>query len=70
MKPAATISHARHHLPKNPTAYARVMSGAIRSAMSARTAAQFRAAIAEDNAAAHFDRLDTSCPVARSEANR
>ncbi len=64
MTNAETIAFARQMLPSNPTGYARVLSGAIRAASSARTAKTLRAAITEDKAEHHFVRLDTVCPLA------
>ena len=48
----------------NGGAYARLMSGSIRAAMSDRAAKAFRAAIVEDGAERFFSKLDTNCPVA------
>lgn len=57
-----TIQIARQHGLNG--AYARIMSGAIRSAMSDRTAKAFRAAITEDKAEHLFRDLNASCPTA------
>lgn len=66
MSIARTINTARAHLVAgNSGAYARVMSGAIRAAMSERAANAFRGAIAEDGAQAAFLNLSTSCPTAK-----
>jgi hypothetical protein len=59
---AKTIAFARKFGVN--AAYARVMSGAIRAAMSARAASQLRAAIVEDKAEHLFRDLNTSCPTA------
>lgn len=48
----------------NAGAYARVMSAAIRSAMSDRAAKAFRAAIIEDGMQHAFAGFDTNCPTA------
>jgi hypothetical protein len=62
---AKTIEMAREMLNAgNGEAYARVMSGAIRSAMSDRAANSFRKAIVEDGAEHFFSRLETACPIA------
>ena len=63
---ARTIATARAYLAAgSPDAYARVMSAAIRSAMSKRVADDFRSALIEDNAQHAFINLDTHCPLAR-----
>lgn len=60
-----TIEMARKMLKAgNGSAYARLMSGAIRSAVSDRSASGFRKAIVEDGAERFFARLDTNCPLA------
>lgn len=60
-----TIEMARKMLNAgNGSAYARVMSGAIRSAMSDRAANSFRKAIVEDGAERFFRDLETTCPLA------
>ncbi len=59
---AKTIEMARKH--GMTSAYARVLSGAIRAANSPRTTKALRAAIAEDKAAHLFVGLDTNCPTA------
>jgi hypothetical protein len=65
MTVAKTIEMARKMLNAgNGKAYAGVMSGAIRSAMSDRAADSFRKAIAEDRAERFFIKLDTNCPLA------
>lgn len=48
----------------NGGAYARLMSGSIRAAMSDRADKAFRAAIVEDGAERFFSKLDTNCPTA------
>ena len=60
---AKTIQIARQHLTNgNSGAYARMMSGAVRSAMSARAAKAYRAAMIEDG----FETLAAQdTPVAR-----
>ncbi|MGJ7039177.1 hypothetical protein J2Y63_002432 [Shinella sp. BE166] len=65
MTNAKTIEMARKMLSAgNGAAYARLISGAIRSAMSDRAANAFRKAVSEDGAERFFDKLDTSCPTA------
>lgn len=64
MTAAQTIANARKHLPANPGGYARVLSAAIRSAASDRTANALRMAIAEDGTSGLFVGLDTASPVA------
>jgi hypothetical protein len=59
---ARTIEIARQH--GISPAYARVMAGAIRASLSARSANAIRNAISEDMAEHLFLRLDTDCPVA------
>lgn len=58
-----TIEIARQH--GLTVAYARVMSGAIRAATSARAAKAYRQAITDDKAAHLFCNLGTQCPVAK-----
>lgn len=65
MTNAKTIEMARKMLSAgNGGAYARLLSGAIRSAMSDRSAAAFRKAISEDRAEALFVGLSGSAPTA------
>ncbi len=65
MTNAKTIEMARKMLNAgNGPAYARVMSGAIRSAMSERSASAFRKAISEDKAESLFIDLAGSAPIA------
>ncbi|MCW2283666.1 hypothetical protein M2323_001438 [Rhodoblastus acidophilus] len=65
MSIARHIELARQHLRAgNPGAYARSMSGGIRSALSTRAANRYRRAIAEDKAESFFRNLDSSCPTA------
>lgn len=60
-----TVSMARALLEAgNASAYARMMSGAIRAA-SGKRAAVYRAAIIEDDAARFFLHLSTNCPLAK-----
>lgn len=60
MTVAKTIAYARQQgLTRG---YANILSGAIRAALSARSAKAFRTAIAEDRAEHLFKGLDTSCP--------
>jgi hypothetical protein len=63
-----TIEMARTFLAKGQgPAYARIISSAIRAAMSDRSAKQFRAAIAEDKAEHLFTGLNTRLPRAKEE---
>ena len=65
MTVAKTIEMARKMLNAgNGSAYARLMSGEIRSAMSARYSNAIRKAIAEDGAERFFVKLETNCPLA------
>jgi hypothetical protein len=59
-----TIEMARSYLNAgNETAYARIMSGAIRSSLSDRSVKAFRSAISEDGAERLFINFNTSCPL-------
>jgi hypothetical protein len=57
-----TIDLARQHGVGG--AYARVLSGAIRAAASAKAANAYRQAIRDDKAEHLFRGLETSCPTA------
>lgn len=66
MSTKQTISLAREHLAEgNPGAYARILSAAIRSAMSDRAVSTYLTAINADCMADHFRGLNTDCPTAR-----
>ncbi len=60
------IASSRSYLSAgNVGAYARLMSSAIRSALSDKSAKAIRAAIAEDKQEAAFKNLSTDCPTAQ-----
>jgi len=70
MSNARTISNARLFLRQGSgVAYARVISGAIRAAMSDRSIREFRKAIADDKAEAFFVDLNTRAPRAKEPTN-
>jgi hypothetical protein len=66
MSNARTISNARLFLRQGQgVAYARILSGSIRAALSARSDREFRKAIADDKAEAFFVDLNTRLPRAK-----
>ena len=65
MTTAETIASAREHLRAGDRgAYARIMSAAIRRAMSDRSARALRAAVIADGMRTWILGLDTHCPLA------
>ena len=61
----SNIKLARNLLP-DPSAYARAMSGFIRSAMSNKAVTEYRIAVMQDGLVDHFNNWHTDCPTAKN----